>query len=60
MIVAERKNKTVLDNFDRFGGMVTEIGLTVSFNGNGKIYRLKEDILVSQKFGRPLSEEELK
>jgi hypothetical protein len=60
MIVAERKNKTVLDNFDRFGGMVTEIGLTVPFNGNGKIYRLKEDILVSQKFGRPLSEEELK
>ena len=51
MIVAERKNKTVLDNFDRFGGMVTEIGLTVPFNGNGKIYRLKEDILVSQKFG---------
>lgn len=57
MIVAERKNKTVLDNFDRFGEMMADGRLTCP--SNGKIYRLREAILLSQKLGRPLSEEEM-
>lgn len=57
MIVTERKNKTVLDNFDRFGEMMADGGLTCP--SNGKIYRLREAILLSQKLGRPLSEEEM-
>lgn len=58
MIVAERKNSTVLDKFDRFGEMMTDGRLTMP--SDGKIYRLREAILLSKKLGRPLSEEEMK
>lgn len=58
MIVAERKNRTVLDEFDRFGEMMTDGRLTMP--SDGKIYRLREAILLSKKLGRPLSEEEMK
>ncbi len=58
MIVAERKNRTVLDKFDRFGEMMTDGRLTTP--SDGKIYRLREAILLSKKLGRPLSEEEMK
>ncbi len=58
MIVAERKNKTVLDHFDRFGERMPDGRLTAP--SSGKIFRLREAILLSQKLGRPLSEEEMK
>lgn len=58
MIVAERKSRTVLDKFDRFGEMMTDGRLTMP--SDGKIYRLREAILLSKKLGRPLSEEEMK
>ena len=58
MIVAERKNRTVLDKFDRFGEMMTDGRLTMP--SDGKIYLLREAILLSKKLGRPLSEEEMK
>lgn len=58
MIVAERKNRTVLDKFDRFGEKMTDGRLTMP--SDGKIYRLREAILLSKKLGRPLSEEEMK
>lgn len=58
MIVAERKNRTVLDKFDRFGEMMTDGRLTMP--SDGKIYRLREAILLSKKLGRLLSEEEMK
>ncbi len=58
MIVAERKNRTVLDKFDRFGEMMTDGRLTMP--SDGKIYRLREAILLSKKLGRPLSEKEMK
>ncbi len=58
MIVAERKNRTVLDEFDRFGEMMTDGRLTMP--SDGKIYRLREAILLSKKLGRPLSEKEMK
>lgn len=38
MIVAERKNRTVLDKFDRFGEMMADGRLTMP--SNGKIHRL--------------------
>lgn len=58
MIVAERKNKVALDNYDRFGEVMADGRLTVS--SDGKKYRLREAILLSQKLGRLLSEEEMK
>lgn len=58
MVVAERKNRTALDKFDSFGEMMTDGRLTMP--SDGKIYRLREAILLSKKLGRPLSEEEMK
>lgn len=58
MIVAERKNRAVLDRFDRFGEIMADGRLTVP--SDGKIYRLREAILLSKKLGRPLSEEEMR
>lgn len=55
LIVVERKNKTVLDKFDRFGKMMTDGRLTMS--SDGKIYRLWEAILLSKKLGRTLSKD---
>lgn len=58
MIVAERKNKVVLDNFDRFGEAMPDGRLTEP--SDGKKYRLREAILLSKQLGRPLSEDEMK
>lgn len=58
MIIAERKNEVVLDNFDRFGEAMPDGRLTEP--SNGKVYRLREAILLSKRLGRPLSEEEMK
>lgn len=58
MIVAERKEKTILDKFDRFGEAMPDGRLTAP--SNGKTFRLREAILLSKKLGRPLSPEEMK
>lgn len=58
MIVAERKNKVILDNFDRFGEAMPDGRLTEP--SDGKKYRLREAILLSKQLGRPLSEDEMK
>lgn len=58
MIVAERKSKTVMDKFDRFGQVMPDGRLTAP--SDGKVYRLREAILLSKKLGRPLSSEEMK
>ncbi|MCH5344928.1 MAG: hypothetical protein J1E64_12910 [Acetatifactor sp.] len=58
MIVAERKENSVLDKFNRFGEEMSDGRLTVP--SDGKVYRLREAILLSKKLGRPLSPEEMK
>ena len=58
MIIAERKEKPMLDKFDKFGETMSDGRLTVP--SDGKIYRLREAILLSKKLGRPLSPEEMK
>ena len=57
MIIAERKPKAVVGNFDRFGEAMSDGRLTVP--SDGKVYRLREAILLSKKLGRPLTEEEM-
>lgn len=58
MILAERKNAAILDKFGRFGEAMVDGRLTSP--SNGKIYRLREAILLSRQLGRPLSEEEMR
>ena len=58
MIVAERKEKTVIDKFDRFGEMMSDGRLTVP--SDRKVYRLREAILLSKQLGRPLTPDEMK
>ena len=58
MIVAERKEKAVIDKFDRFGEAMSDGRLTMP--SGGKVYRLRDAILLSKKLGRPLSQEEMK
>lgn len=58
MILAERKDKTISNIFDRFGEEMQDGRLTAS--SDGKLYRLREAILLSKRLGRPLSEEEMK
>jgi len=58
MIVAERKGKTVLDKFDRFGEDMSDGRLTVL--SDGKTYRLREAIMLSKRLGRMLTREEMK
>lgn len=58
MIIAERKEKTLTDKFDRFGEVMPDGRLTTP--SEGKVYRLREAILLSKKLGRPLSQEEMK
>lgn len=58
MIVAERKEKTTMDKFDRFGEAMPDGRLTAP--SDGKTFRLREAILLSKKLGRPLSPEEMK
>lgn len=58
MIVAERKEKAVIDKFDKFGEDMSDGRLTKP--SNGKVYRLREAILLSKQLGRTLTEEEMK
>lgn len=58
MIVAERKEKALIDKFDRFGEVMPDGRMTTP--SAGKVYRLREAILLSKKLGRPLSQEEMK
>lgn len=58
MIVAERKKNFVLEKYDHFGEEMSDGRLTAP--SDGKIYRLREAILLSKRLGRPLSEEEMK
>ena len=58
MIVAERKEKTIMDKFDRFGEIVSDGRLTAP--SDGKVYRLREAILLSKQLGRPLTQDEMK
>ena len=44
MIVAERKQKTILDRFDKFGEAMPDGRLTAP--SDGKVYRLREAYLV--------------
>ena len=47
-----------LDKFDRFGEEMSDGRLTAP--SDGKVYRLREAILLSKKLGRPLSPEEMR
>ncbi len=58
MIVAERKEKTVMDKFDMFGEAMSDGRLTTP--SDGKVYRLREAIILSKQLGRPLSADEMK
>lgn len=58
MIVVERKQKTIMDKFDKFGGKMPDGRLTAP--SDGKVYRLREAILLSKQLGRPLTQEEIK
>ena len=58
MIVAERKAKVIIGQMDRFGEAMSDGRLTEP--SENKVYRLREAILQSKKFGRPLTEAEMK
>lgn len=58
MIVAERKQKTIMDKFDKFGEEMPDGRLTAP--SYGKVYPLREAILLSKQLGRPFTQEELK
>ncbi len=58
MILAERKTTRVVDKFDRFGEVMPDGRLTAP--SEGKMYRLREAILLSKRLGRPLTDEEMK
>ena len=45
MIVAERKQKTIMDKFEKFGEAMSDGRLTAP--SDGKVYRLREAILLS-------------
>ena len=57
IVADERKEKAVIDKFDRFGENMPDGRLTMP--SEGKVYRLREAILLSKKLGRPLSQEEM-
>lgn len=58
MIIAERKEESLLDKFDKFCEAMSDGRLTTP--SDGKVYRLREAILLSKKLRRPLSQEEMK
>ena len=58
MIVAERKQKIIMDRFDKFGEEMSDGRLTAP--SDGKVYRLREAILLSKRLGRPLTQEEIR
>lgn len=58
MIVAQRSDKTVADKLDKFGEAMADGRLTEP--SDGKVYRLREAILLSKRLGRPLTQNEMK
>lgn len=58
MVLAEKKEKNVIDQFERFGEAMPDSRLTVP--SDGKVYRLRDAIHLSKKLGRPLLQEEMK
>ena len=58
MIATIRKNKIVVDNFERFGEAMPDGRLTLF--SDGKVYHMREAILLSQQLGRSLSPKEMK
>jgi len=58
MIVAERKTKKTDDKLNQFGNAMPDGRLTKP--SSGKVYRLREAILLSKQMGRPLTDEEMK
>lgn len=47
-----------MDRFDKFGEKMPDGRLTAS--SDGKVYRLREAILLSKQLGRPLTQEEIR
>ena len=58
MLIAEEENKIVMDNFERFGEAMPDGRMTQP--SDGKVYRLREAILLSKQLGRLLLLEEMK
>ena len=58
LIIAERKEESLLDKFAIFCEAMSDGRLTKP--SDGKVYRLREAILLSKKLGRLLSKEEMK
>lgn len=58
MIVAERKTKVAIEKLDHFGEAMPDGRLTEP--SEGKVYRLREAILLSKKLGRPLTKDEMR
>mgnify|MGYP006967384509 CR=1 FL=1 len=58
MIIAEKWERTMLDIFDSFGEAMPD-GRLVS-PSDGKKYRLREAIALSEELGRPLTPAEMK
>lgn len=52
MIVAERKEKAVIDKFDRFGEVMLDGRLTMP--SEGKVYRLREAIFFIKEIRKTL------
>lgn len=57
MIAAERRQKIIMDRFDKFGEKMSDGRLTAP--SDGKVYRLREAILLSKQLERPLTQEEM-
>ena len=58
MIEAEKKQKIIMDKFDKFGEEMSDGRLTEP--SDGKTYRLREAILLSKQIGRTLTQEEIR
>lgn len=58
MIVAERTTKVAIEKMDYFGEAMPDGRLTEP--SEGKVYRLREAILLSKKLGRPLTKDEMR
>ena len=58
MIEAKKKQKIIMDKFDKFGEEMSDGRLTEP--SDGKTYRLREAILLSKQIGRTLTQEEIR
>ena len=57
MIIGERKRNPAPPNYDNFGDAMPDGRLTAP--SDGKVYWLREAILLSKRLGRPLTDEEM-